>query len=444
MKIVIAGDGEVGFFLAKLLEQEYRDITLIDTQENKLKYVESELGIATVLGDSTSYRVLKESGIAHADLLIAVTSNESVNITTCLIGKRLGAKYTIARISNMEYLIDKETLDLKNLGIDDLISPESLAAREIKYILKSPVLTEAFEIEGGLLNCMGVFIDKSSPLVNRIIKELTQFMPDKQFVVAAINRGGDIIIPRGDTQFKRNDHLFFISTQKQPDAIFDFTGNHNYSIKNVLVIGGSQTGKYVALRLSKYYNITLIEKDIRKCNLLAKSIPNVQVICGDGTDAKLLEREKIYNYDAIVSLTGNSETNIFVCMMAKEYGVKKTVAMVENVGLFDHSRKLGIDSLINKKYAASNFIFRSIHKGGQFSQLYGIDAEILEFVVQKGAKAARVPIRELRFPECAIITGVVRNGQGFIASGTSQLEPNDKVFVFSMPKSSKVVKSFFC
>lgn len=443
MKIIISGDGEVGFYLAKLLEKAYKDITLIDTQKEKLTLVEKSLGIATVLGDSTSYAVLKEALIENADLLIAVTSNESANIASCLIGKKLGAKFTIARISNMEYLIDKNTLDLHTLGIDDLISPESLAAREVKYLLKSPAFTETFEIEKGLFTVMGIIIDKQSPLINKTIMETAERIPNNSFMVAAIHRNNSTIIPNGKTQFVNGDHLYFISTPQGKDKVLEYVGKKSYDIKNVLVIGGSRTGKYIALRLNKYYNIKLIEKDLDKCNILAKTIPNVHIVNGDGADTSLLREEKIWDYDAVISVTGNSETNIFTCLIAKEFGVKKNIAMVENIGLFDYSQKMGIDSLINKKLAAANFIFRNIHKGHVFSHLYGVDAEIQEFVIEKNAKIANRPIKDLNFPKNAIMSGLIRNDVGIITLGNNHLQAGDKVFVFSLPENSQAVSSFF-
>jgi trk system potassium uptake protein TrkA len=443
MKIIIAGDGEVGFYLANLLEKEYRDITLIDTQKDKLAIVEKKIGIATVLGDSTSYKVLKEANIENADLLIAVTSNESTNITTCLIGKKLGAKFTIARINNMEYLVDKSTLDLHDLGIDELISPESLAAREVKYILKSPALTEIFNLYKQDLYMMGLRLEDDTPLVNKTIANATHLLSDNSFMVVAILRNGKTLIPTGDLELLKNDLLYFLSTDSGKDKVLEYARKKTTPIKNILVVGGSRTGKYIALRLSKDYNIKLIEKDIEKCNYLAKLIPNVQIICGDGADVKLLEEERIANYDAVISVTGNSETNIFTCLMAKEFGVNKTIAMVENIGLFDYSQRMGIDTLINKKMAAANFIFHHILKGRVLSHLYGSDAEIQEFVVKKNSKIINKPIKELSFPENAIISGVIRNGQGYITLGDFELMADDTVFVFSLPQSSKKVISFF-
>jgi trk system potassium uptake protein len=441
MKIIIAGDGETGFYLAKLLVLEFQDITLIDTQQEKLAFAEKNLGIATVLGDSTSYRVLQQAGIATADLLIAVTSVESSNITTCLIGKKLGAKFTIARINNMEYLVDRTSLDLRDLGIDVLISPESLAAREIKYILKSPALIEIFNLHNKALYLMGVILEEDSVLINRTIA--TSSVPYNSFMIVAVHRNGTTIYPTGDLVFRKDDLVYFVSTEDGKEMVIDYLGKKSTPVKNLLVIGGSRTGKYIALRLSKYYNIKLIDNNMEKCRYLAKNIPDVEIVCGDGTDITVLEEEGLGNYDAIVSVTGNSETNIFTCLIAKESGVRKAIAMVENIGLFDYSQKMGIDTLINKKMAAANYIFRYIIKGRVLTHLYGIDARIQEFVVKKNSRATLKPIRELDFPANAIISGVVRDGAGFITLGDFQLKADDKVFVFSLPQNGSNIHLFF-
>lgn len=443
MKIIIAGDGEVGFYLAKLLEKEYQDITLIDKQSDKLAFVENKLGIATVLGDSTSYKVLNQAGVKNADLLIAVTSVESTNITTCLIGKKLGAKSTIARINNMEYLVDKDTLDLCDLGIDELVSPESLAAREVKYLLKSPVLTEVFNLYKKDLYIMGVRVENDAPIINKSIAESAHLLSNSSFMIVAVLRGEKTLIPRGNLVIMKGDLLYFASTDKGKDKVLEYAGKKPLQVKNVLVVGGSKTGKYIALRLSKFYNIKLIEKNLERCNYLAKHIPDVHVVCGDGADVGLLEEEKISEYDAVISVTGSAETNIFSCLLAKDHGVKKTIAMVENIGLFDYSQKMGVDTLINKKMAAANFVFRHILKGRVLTQLYGIDAEIQEFVIQKNSRFINKTIKELNFPEYAIISGVIRNGKGYITLGSFELKANDTVIVFSMPESSKEVLAFF-
>jgi trk system potassium uptake protein TrkA len=443
MKIIIAGDGEVGFYLAELLEKEYQDITLIDKQSEKLALAESKLGIATILGDSTSYKILNQAGVRDADLLIAVTSVESSNITTCLIGKQLGAKSTIARINNMEYLVDKNIFDLRTLGIDELVSPESLAAREVKYLLKSPSLTEVFNLYKKDLYMMGVRVDDDAPIINKSIAESAHLLTNASFMIVAVLRNNETLIPSGDLVVMNEDILYFLATDYGKEKVLDYVGKKRIQIKNLLVIGGSKTGKYIALNLSKFYNIKLIEKNYEKCNYLAKNIPNVQFVCGDGANVNLLEEEKISDYDAVISLTGNAETNIFSCLLAKDHGVKKTIAMVENTGLFEYSQRMGVDTLINKKMAAANFVFRHILKGKVLSKLYGIDAVIQEFIIRKNSSICNKLIKEINFPKNAIISGVIRDGKGYITLGNFKLKANDAVFVFSLPHSADEITSFF-
>jgi len=443
MKIIIAGDGEVGFYLAKLLEKEFQDITLIDKKRDKLAIVENNLGIATVLGDSTSYKVLNQAGVQNADLLIAVTSVESTNITTCLIGKKLGAKSTIARINNMEYLVDKDTLDLRELGIDELVSPQSLAAREVKYLLKSPALTEVFNLYKKDLYLMGLRIEDDSPIVNKSIAKSAYALSNSSFMIVAVLRDDKTLIPTGDLEILKGDLVYFVATESGKDKVLEYAEKKPIHVNNILVIGGSRTGKYIALALSKNYNIKLIEKDLEKCNHLARHTPNVHIVCGDGADVGLLEEEKISDYDAVIAVTGSAETNIFSCLLAKDYGVKKTIAMVENMGLFNYSQKMGVDTLINKKMAAANFVFRHILKGRVLAQLYGINAEIQEFILANDSKIINKPIKDLDFPANAIISGVVREGRGYISLGSFELQANDTVFVFSLPESSTEVIAFF-
>lgn len=343
----------------------------------------------------------------------------------------------------MEYLIDKSTLDLKELGIDELISPESLAAREVKYILKSPALTEVFNFHTRELYMMGLTLEEGAPIVNKTVAEVSHLVPCNSFMVVAAYRNGQTIIPNGNFKYLTGDHLYFVSNDEGKNKVLDYAGKKNGVIKNLLIIGGSRTGKYMALRMRKYYNIKLIEKDIDRCRYLAELIPGVQIVHGDATNLDLLKEEGLEEFDAIAAVTGNSETNILSCLLAKEAGVKKNIAMIENIALFEYTQKMGIDTLINKKLAAANFILRHIIKGRVLSYLYGVDAEIHEYVVPDKKDICGLPIRALNFPENALITGVIRNQKGFITLGDFRLMPGDKAYVFSLPQSSKNVQSFF-
>lgn len=445
MRIIIAGAGEVGFHLARLLATEAQDIILIDISREKLDYAQTLMDVHTIRGDSTSFKTLHEAGIAEADMLISVTSSEDTNIVTCIIGKKLGAKKTIARIANAEYLRDKKTLDMKSLGIDELISPETLAAREIKRLLKESAVTDSFDFEDGKLSFIGIQINENAPCINKTLTESADLNPKNNFVTTAIHRGNETIIPRGGTQLKLGDHAYFIALPDGIDDVLKFTGKERLGIKNVMVIGGSRTGMHTARRLSKRYRVKLIEANREKSFELADELPNVLVINGDGTSADLLEEEGIQGMDAFVALTGNSETNILAALVAKNRGVAKAIALVENVEYIKLSQSIGLDTMINKKLIAADFISRYIRKGEVVSltRIHGVDAEILEFKVKPDSRIIKKQIKELHFPKAAIIGGVIREGEGFIALGDFQVQPNDRVVVFSLSRCIHEVEQFF-
>ena len=445
MRIVIAGAGDVGFHLAKLLSYEEQDIILIDRDAETLRQASSSLDVKTIRGNSTSYRILEEADISNADLLIAVTSSEETNLTTTIIGKHLGAKKTVARIENLEYLMDKEKLDLKELGIDEIISPESLAAREIKRLLKEIALTDTFDFDEGRLSMVGVSITEESPLVNKTMMDVARMNPEQNFVTVAILRDNKTIIPHGDNMFLEGDHAYFVAEPEGVDAILKYSGKERREIHNVMILGGSKVGFHAARRLSRKYNVKLIERDKDKCFELADQLRNVMVICGDGRDVDLLEEESIEEMDAFIAVTGNSETNIISCLVAKNHKVQKTISLVENIDYIHLSQNIGVDTMINKKLIAANFIFRYIRQGEVISltSIHGVDAEILEFIVKEKSKITEKPIKDLNFPSGAIIGGVVRNGDGKITMGDFQFRPKDRAVVLCRPECIHPVEEYF-
>ncbi|MDH5381618.1 MAG: Trk system potassium transporter TrkA [Cyclobacteriaceae bacterium] len=447
MRILIAGAGDVGYHLAKLLAYEEQDIVLIDKDQDKLTYAASNLDVVTIKGNSTSYRTLEEAGISKADLLISVTSSEEANLTTAMIGKHLGAKKTIARIQNEEYLFDKEKLDLQKLGIDELISPESLAAREIKRLLKDVNITDNFDFDGGRLSLVGLSIDNDSPLLNMSMRDVAHLNPDQNFITVAILRKSETIIPHGDNQFLLGDHAYFIVQPNGVEHVLNLAGKktEKMPIKNIMIVGGSKIGVLAAKRLGKKFSVKLIEKNRDKCMSLAEELKDVLVINGDGRDIELMSNEGIENMDVFISVTGNTEGNIISCLMAKNINVRKTIALVENIDYIHLSQNIGVDTMINKKLIAANFIFRYLRKGNVISltSIHGVDAEVLEFIVEKGTKITKKKIKDLGFPKSAIIGGVVRDGDGYITMGDFQFQPNDRAVVLCRPNCVHAVEEFF-
>jgi len=448
MKIIIAGAGEVGFHLAKLLSYESQEITLIDTDKDSLSYADTHLDIKVIRGDTTSIAILKESNVANCDLFIAVTASETVNITVCVLAKQLGAKKTIARITNTEFINHKDEVGFTKFGIDELISPESLAASEIELSLKQSSFNDTYEFEGGALTMIGLNLSKSASFVGKTVKEAAKIFPELHFVPIAIQRFGTqyTIIPRGDTKFKRGDSVVFITSEGGAEELCKLTGKANREIKNVMILGGSQIGYKSAKELSdKGFKVKLLEANKERAFDIADDLPNVLVIQSDGRNVDILDEENISDMDAFIAVGANSETNIMSCLVAKSKGVKKTVALVENMDYFELSHSVGIETLINKKLLAANNIFRYIRKGEvvAMTKLSNMNAELLEFEVKATSAICNKYIKNINFPRSAIIGGIVRDGEGVIALGDFKIQAGDRVVVCSLLQSIKGVEKLF-
>lgn len=448
MKIVIAGAGEVGFHLAKLLSYESQDITLIDNNKINLEYADAHLDIRTIKGDATSVKTLYDAQIEEIDLVIAVTSSETTNITICVLAKQLGAKRAIARISNTEFIHYKDKLGFSKFGVDELISPEALAAEEINLLINQSAFNDTFQFDQGALTMVGFRLSSTAPFVNKMVKDAANIFPDLHFVPIAIQRLGTqyTLIPRGDTYFREGDQVYFITTEDGVEELYKLTGKVKQEIKNVMILGGSKIGKKTAKNLcDTKFNVKLVESDNEKAFELADELPKTLVINGDGRNVGLLEEENIHDMDAFIAVTGNAETNIMSCLVAKSKGVKKTIALVENMDYFQLSHSIGINTLINKKLLAANNIFRYIRKGEvvAMTKLNNMNAEILEFIVNQKSKVANKKIIDINIPRSAIIGGVVRKGEGVIALGDFVIEPGDRVVVCSLPRSIQKVEKLF-
>jgi trk system potassium uptake protein TrkA len=448
MKIIIAGAGEVGFHLAKLLSYESQEITLIDIDKESLAYADTHLDIKVLRGDTTSIAILKEAKIDACDLFIAVTAIETTNITVCVLAKQLGAKKTIARISNTEFINHKDEVGFTKFGIDELISPESLAAAEIELSLKQSSFNDTYEFEDGALTMVGLTLSSSASFVGKTVKEAAKIFPEIHFIPIAIQRFGTqyTIIPRGDTEFKRGDNVVFITSEGGAEELCKLTGKDNTDIKDVMILGGSQIGFKTARDLSeKGFNVKLLEANKERAFDLADDLPNVLVIQSDGRNVDILDEENISGMDAFIAVGNNSETNIMSCLVAKSKGVKKTIALVENMDYFELSHSIGIETLINKKLLAANNIFRYIRKGEvvAMTKLSNMNAELLEFEVKASSYICNKYIKNVDFPRSAIIGGVIRNDKGIIALGDFKIQEGDKVVVCSLLQSIKGVEKLF-
>lgn len=445
MDIVIAGDGEVGFYLAKLLSSEKHNITIVDPHTDLLKLVDANTDLMTITGDSTSTSVLERANIKKADLLISVVHNEQINIVTCILGKKLGAKRTIARINNSEYLTDKNKEMFISMGIDSLVFPERIAAKEIVNLLKQSAVTEIFEFTEERLSLFLIRLDEKSQVINKSLNQIVTEFPNLQFRAVAIHRNSETIIPKGDDVFMLNDLAYVITKPDGVEQLLKLGGKIKVEIKNLMIVGGGRIGRKTAERLQKDLNIKLIEIDKDKCFSLADNLKDTLVINGDARNIELLEEEGIREMDAFVSVTNDSETNIFTCLLAKKFGVKKIIPLIETIEYIDIAQNIGVETFINKKLITASYIVRFTMQAevSSIKCLHGIDAEVMEFVAQSNSPVTKKKIKELKMPKGAIIGGVIRGNHTFIAVGDSQIQVNDKVVVFALPEAIHKVEHLF-
>ena len=445
MRIIIAGAGEVGTHLAKMLSNENHEILLIDSEEDRLKPIDSSLDVLTYHGSATSVHLLQNALKKKTDLFIAVTHSENTNITSAILAKRLGALKTIARIDNLEYLEHSNEEFFMSLGIDSLIYPELIAAREVLGLLHETGTTEFMEFSGGKLAMYVQKLDEKAPIINLTLEEIAiKFKTDKYRAVA-IKRNNTTIIPRGDERFQVGDHVFVVSTHGGIDEMMRTSGKENFEAKSIMIVGGSRIGKHVALYMQKTCEVKLIDSNIAKCEALAEILENTLIINGDCRDIDLLTREGITKMDCFISVTGNSETNILSCLLAKKMGVKKTIAEVENMEYINLAENIGIDTIINKKISAASRIFRHTTNPNvtQVKYLTGADAEVIEFNVPVNAKITKGTLRSMDFPDDAIVGGGTRDGVPFIATGDTIIKAGDKVVVFTLPSAYDKLSKFF-
>lgn len=446
MNIVIAGDGEVGLHLAQeLTSLENQNITIVDPHEDLIRQVESHTDLLAITGDSTSVEVLQNANVKKADLLISVLHDERINLLTAALGKQLGAKKTIARINNLEYLKPENEVRFRNMGIDALVCPEDIVSKEIADLLNQTAATEVFDFSEGKLFLFLIKLEENAPVVNKTLNDIVAMFPHLDFRAVAIHRNSRTIIPKGDDMFLKDDLSYVITKPGGIDDLLKLGGKKKIDIRNVMIVGGGRVGRTTARKLENTLNIKLFEIDREKSKHLANQLEHTLVIHGDARDIQLMEDEDIRSMDAFIAVTDSSETNILACLHARKFGVKRTIALVENIDYIDISQNIGIDTIINKKLSTASYIVKHTLDAQVTSIkcLSGINAEVLEMVADPQSAVTKKPIRRLNLPRGAIIGGIIRGEQSFIAVGDLQIEEGDKVVVFCMPESIHKVDKLF-
>ncbi len=445
MKIIVAGAGAVGSHLAKMLSQENHDIVLIDPDEERLRQIGANLDVMTRGGSATSIADLMDCGVKKADLFISVAQNEETNITASILSKRLGAKKTIARIDNQEYLYVKHREHFTSMGVDYMIYPEKIASQEVVGLLHQTGSSDIVDFSGGKLSLFVVKIDEDSKISNKSLNEISKGKDNQEFRAVAISREGETIIPDGDFVVNMGDFIYVIATQDGIENLLGLSGKKKYEVRNIMILGGSRIGMLTAKELGMQHNVKLIEKDREKSYKLSNMLNNTLVINGNGRDVNLLTDEGLEKMDAFIAVTGDSETNILSCLLARKMGVKKTICEVEILDYISLAENMGIDTIINKKLIAASRIFRftSAESVSAVKCLTGTDAEVMEFDVKPDTKITQASLNQLNFPKNSLVGGIIRGESSFIADGYTLIKAGDKVVVFTLPSAISKVNKFF-
>lgn len=444
MKIIIAGAGEVGRHLAKMLSNENQDVVLVDKDQTRLDVIDQSYNLMTWNGNTYSISSLREINVADADLFIAVTPFETDNITSCAIAKQLGATKTVARIDNSEFLRGSNGNILHDIGVDFLIYPENVAANEIATSLSHNWARYWCELHEGKLLLIGVKIrNENLPILNVKIKDLP--LTAHNFHIAAIKRRNETIIPNGDTRIQADDIVYFITTPPFIQDVRELCGKTKRVIKKVLIMGGSRIANRFASLYHDRFHIKIIDNDMDRCEYLANELTDCEIVFGDGRDIEVLRENNIFQYDAFMAMTGSSETNILACMTAKEFSVKKTVADVENLQFVSLAENLNIGTTINKKLLASGHIYNILLDSDQSNSrfLSLADADVAEIQVKPGSKITKAPVRELKLPFGMTLAGLIRNGQASLINGNTQIMAGDYVVLFTLQGTLDKIEKWF-
>lgn len=432
MNIIIAGAGDVGTHLAKLLTHEEQDILVIDEDEDKLQFLDSNYNLMTLQGSPTSFQTMRDARMHTCDLFIAVTPSENDNVVACAMAKKLGALATVARINTYDFMADDNRILLEQMGVDHVIYPEYLAAEEIVTALRRSWVRHWFELHNGEIIVVGVKLHTGAPIVGMRLRDFASV--NTGFHVSAIKRGHDTIIPGGNDELLENDILYFTCNREHVDDLLNLTGKTSHTIRRIMIMGGGKIAVRLANMVGHEFKIKIIDNNMSTCRLLSEKCPDCEIVHGDARDVDLLIDEGIEEADAFIALTGNSEANILTCLTAKELGVRKSIAEVENIHYISQAEGLNIGTIINKKLLASSSIFQLLLDTDSSSPkcLALSDAEVAELEVKAGSKICGIPVKDLKLSRDLTLAGFIRDGKGMLVRGDTVFQAGDSVVVFSL------------
>ncbi len=448
MKVLLIGGGEVGFYLAGELAKENHDVVVVESDHERLDLITKSLDVMVFEGDGTGQKVLEQAGIKSADMLIAVTNSDEGNILACMIGREYGVKTKIARVRDHELSYADSVLRPERIGIDLMIHPELETANEISRLIRHPSAMDVMEFFDGKVILLGIKLGAESPAIGKTLIELGRRFTAIPYRLAAISRGSETLIPRGEDVIQKGDLVYIVSRSDAAREVFNLTEpeviNH---VQDIMVLGASRIGMLVASELQDdpNVNVKLVDSDPEKAERVAGKLTSTLVVEADGRDIDVISAEGLVDMDAFVACTGSDETNIVTSLVALHLGVKRIITTVQKKFYLTILRAIGLDIGVNKHILTSNAILKYIHHGRvlSFSHVRGIDAETIVYSVSDKSKITKKPLTKLKFPDGSIIGAIRRQGEMIIPTGETHVIPGDEALVFYLPDARNKVDSWF-
>jgi len=445
LRILIVGAGDIGFQLSKRLFRERTDVTLVEANPARAQRAREQLDAIVVEGHGCSARALGEAGVAHADLLAAMTDNDEVNILACQLAKRHGVRTTVARIRNPEFMLPDYPVPFKDLGVDHFIHPEKETADSIVRLIRQAQATDVVEFENGRIVLVGVRLEDGSPLLRKPLHQLAAEFGDPPLRIVAVNRAQHTMIPSGDDEMIRGDQVFAICKPDYVSTFITLTGKADIRIEDVLILGGGLVGQFVAHELSKTANVKLVESNVEKSREIANILPDTLIIHGDGTDIDLMAVEGLQDMDAFIAVTGDDETNIISTLLARHLKVKRTIALVNKVEYLPITPGIGMDAVVSKQLLTVNAVHRFIEEQevAAIASVPGVNASIIEYIVDPTDKITKKQLKDIHFPGDAIVGAVMRGDEYIIPMGHTRIQAGDRVVVFTLSSALGEVEKLF-
>ena len=445
MKVIIVGAGEVGFHIAQRLSEESQDVVLIDQNPEQIRRVDDHLDVQAILGSGTSPQILKDAGIIDADMLLATTDSDEVNLISCLIAKNLSPSLIkVARLRNEEYIRELPLLDKDHLGIDHVINPQAEMVRSIQQLMEIPGASEVIDFVEGKVKLIGVLVDQNSPFAGRKLLSLTK--AEGEILVGAIVRNKKVIIPHGNDSILAGDLVYLVARNRDLDQALGLFGIREKSLKRVIIIGAGQTGQALARKMDRARISTkIIEKDEAICAQLSAGLDHVIVINGDGTSKELMEEENIGSADFLVAITGDEESNILISLLAKEMGAQQAITRVSKLSYLPLMSAIGIQSVVSPRLAAVRAILHYIRPGKILSvaPLKGEHAEAIEAEALETSDIVNKPLHKVKIPKGVIVGAIFRKDEIIIPRGDTVIRPGDRLIIFALlqvlPKLEKLL-----